>query len=265
MREFNDFEKAVITALVNARHSNDIVKLCAANYIMDATGCYAIEWITEVGSEKVEYYSKDKNAPISVIFGGLDVLSLLKYLDDSGYILVMQKTNASRLPKQLYNHTKYKYEYERYWRKMGENSWAVMDGYRRDFFADIALLLDRYANSIIYPTTELEQYVKRGFKTEDDVKFEAQQSIAERSLLITQKSVWVAIAIGLASLIATYVSVKAPITINEPQYNRIIESVRMNTTPKIVDVQIVNDTLDVNIKESVRLNTRSHITNMPNP
>lgn len=265
MREFNDFEKAVITALVNARHSNDIVKLCAANYIMDATGCYAIEWVTDTGNEKIEFYCKDKDAPMSVMFGALDILSLLKYLEDNGYILVTQKANAKLLPKQLYSHKKYIYEDGKYWIKMGENCKGAILGSKQLLFTDAALLLDRYANAIIYPTTELELYVKRGFKTEDDVKFEAQQSIAERSLKITKKSVWVAIAIGLASLIATYVSVKAPITINEPQYNRIIESVRMNTTPKIVDVQIVNDTLDVNIKESVRLNTRSHITNMPKP
>ena len=67
MREFNDYEKTIITSLVEAEHTNDIVNLCVENYIMKATGCYAIEWITDVGFEKVDFYCKDKNTQISII------------------------------------------------------------------------------------------------------------------------------------------------------------------------------------------------------
>ena len=258
MREFNDFEKAVITALVEARNTNNIANLCAENYIMGKTGCYAIEWISDVGYEKVEFFSEYKNATISVIFEGLDVLSLLKYLEDNGYILVTQKANVKQLPKQLYNHNKYTYEDGTYWIKMGENCKGAIMGSKQLLHTDAALLLDRFANAIIYPTTELELYVRRGFKTEDDVKFKMQQRA-------TKRSIWVAIIIGLASLIATYVSTNAPITLNETQYNHIVESVKTKTEPKIVDAHIVNDTLDVNIKQSVRLNTRSHTLNIPTP
>lgn len=260
MREFNDFEKAVITAFVEARGSNDILHLCAANHIMNTTDCYAIEWITEVGWERVVFYCKDKNASSSVVFGALDVLSLLKYLEENGYILITQKANAAQFPKQLYDRNKYKYENCQYWQKMGDGCWGIMNGCIRTIHSNMSLLMEKYANAIIYPTTELEQYVKRGFKTEDDVKFKMQQCA-------TKRSIWVAIIIGLASLIATYVSTNAPITLNETQYNHIVESVKTKTEPKIVDAHIVNDTLDVNIKQSVRLNTRSHThtLNIPTP
>ena len=184
MREFNDFEKAVITAFVEARGSNDILHLCAANHIMNTTDCYAIEWITEVGWERVVFYCKDKNASSSVVFGALDVLSLLKYLEENGYILITQKANAAQFPKQLYNPEKYIYKDGEYWIKMGENGLGVILGSKQLLYTDAALLLDKYANSIIYPTTELEQYVKRGFKTKDDVKFQKQQRATWAGILI---------------------------------------------------------------------------------
>lgn len=256
MREFNDFEKAVITAFVEARKTKDILNLCVANYIMDATGCYAIEWITDTGYEKIEFYCKDKNAPMSVMFGALDILSLLKYLEDNGYMLVTQKANAKQLPKQLYNHKKYIYEDGEYWIKMGENCKGAILGSKQFLFTDAALLLDRYANAIIYPTTELELYVKRGFKTEDDVKFKKQQCIS-----------WIGIIIALFSSIYAIYQSTQPTKIDSTQLNQIEAIIKESKTdiPNIVDVQIVNDTLDVNIKKSVRLNTRSHITNIPTP
>lgn len=203
MRGFNDIEKKVITALVEARSTKDILSLSAKNYILDSTDCYAIEWVTDVGYEKVEFYFMDKNAPMSVLFGALDILSLLKYLEDNGYILVTQIANASQQPKQLYCSKKYIYKDGAYWKKGDENGNVKIQGGLRILHTDAALVLDRYANAIIYPTTELELYVKRGFKTEDDVRFEAQQSIAERSLTIAKISVLVAVVIGLASLIVT--------------------------------------------------------------
>ncbi len=265
MRDFNDFERAVITTLVNARRTNDIANLCAAKYILKATGCYAIEWETNVSYEKARFFCEDKDAPISVIFGGLDVLSLLKYLEDNGYLLVMQQSNISSDLCRLYSSKKYTYENGVYLKKMEDNSKAAILGCEQILNTDVALLLDRYAHSIIYPTTELELYVKRGFKTEDEARFEAQQKDTKQSIKVARWGVFVAFVVGLLGLLATYLSTKTPITLNQEQYNSIIENVKLNTIPETVDVKITNDTLNVNIKESIRINTRSHITNLPKP
>lgn len=256
MREFNNFEKAVITALVEARHSNDIVKLCAADYIMDATGCYAIEWNTNVGNEQARFFCKDIDAPLSVILGGLDVLSLFKYLEDNGYLLVMQQSNMSSDPYRLYSKKKYTYENGLYWHKMEGNSKAVILGSKQILNTDVALLLDKYAHSIVYPTTELELYVKRGFKTQEDVKFRKGQIAS-----------WIGIIIALVSSIYSIYQSTLPTTIDRDQFKKIETAIKDTKTeiPSVVDVQIVNDTLDVNIKESIRINTRSHITNIPKP
>ena len=254
MREFNDYEKKVITSLVEAGRTKDIVNLCVANYIMKATGCYAIEWITNTGFEKVDFYCKDKDTQISVIFGGLDILSLLKYLEDNGYILVMQKANAIQLPKQLYRRKEYIYEDGTYWINMGNGCKGAVLGSKQTLYTNVALLLDKYAHAIIYPTTELEQYVKRKFKTKEDIKFRKQQHIS-----------WIGIIIALLSSIYAIYQSTLPITIDDIQFNQIVENIKESKTemPNIVDVQIVNDTLGVNIKESVRLDIRSHITNIP--
>ena len=256
MREFNDFEKTVITALVEARHSNDIVKLCAADYIMDATGCYAIEWNTNVGNEQARFFCKDIDAPLSVILGGLDVLSLFKYLEDNGYLLVMQQSNMSSDPYRLYSKKKYTYENGLYWHKMEGNSKAVILGSKQILNTDVALLLDKYAHSIVYPTTELELYVKRGFKTQEDVKFRKGQIAS-----------WIGIIIALVSSIYSIYQSTLPTTIDRDQFKKIETAIKDTKTeiPSVVDVHIVNDTLDVNIKESIRINTRSHITNIPKP
>ena len=256
MREFNDFEKTVITALVEARHSNDIVKLCAADYIMDATGCYAIEWNTNVGNEQARFFCKDIDAPLSVILGGLDVLSLFKYLEDNGYLLVMQQSNMSSDPYRLYSKKKYTYENGLYWHKMEGNSKAVILGSKQILNTDVALLLDKYAHSIVYPTTELELYVKRGFKTQEDVKFRKGQIAS-----------WIGIIIALVSSIYSIYQSTLPTTIDRDQFKKIETAIKDTKTeiPSVVDVHIVIDTLDVNIKESIRINTRSHITNIPKP
>ncbi len=256
MREFNDFEKAVITALVEARHSNDIVKLCAADYIMDATGCYAIEWNTNVGNEQARFFCKDIDAPLSVILGGLDVLSLLKYLEDNGYILVMQQTNLSSDRYRLYSRKKYTYKDGKYLSKIAHDVRGYIGGSEQKLNTDVALLLDKYAHSIIYPTTELEMYVKRDFKTQEDVKFRKGQIAS-----------WIGIIIALVSSIYSIYQSTLPTTIDRDQFKKIETAIKDTKTeiPSVVDVQIVNDTLDVNIKESIRINTRSHITNIPKP
>jgi hypothetical protein len=223
---------------------------------MDATGCYAIEWNTKVSYEKAVFFCKDTDAPISVIFGGLDVLSLFKYLEDNGYLLVMQQSNISSDPYRLYSKKKYTYENGEYWHKVEGNSKAVTLGSKQILNTDVALLLDKYAHSIVYPTTELELYVKRGFKTQEDIKFRKEQIIS-----------WIGIIIALVSSIYAVYQSTQPTKIADNQLNQIEAIIKESKTdiPNIVDVQIVNDTLDVNIKESVRLNTRSHITNMPKP
>lgn len=239
MRGFNDIEKKVITALVEARSTKDILSLSAKNYILDSTDCYAIEWVTDVGYEKVEFYFMDKNAPMSVLFGALDILSLLKYLEDNGYILVTQIANASQQPKQLYCSKKHIYKDGAYWIKGDENGNEKIQGRQRILYTDAALLLDRYANAIIYPTTELELYVKRGFKTEDDVKFNKQRWIS-----------WIGIGIALfSSIFAIYQSTQ-PTKIDGNQLNQIEAIVKESKAefPKTVDAQIVSDTLGVYAK-----------------
>ena len=252
MREFNDYEKTIITSLVEAEHTNDIVNLCVENYIMKATGCYAIEWITDVGFEKVDFYCKDKNTQISVIFNGLDILSLLKYLEDNGYILVMQKANVTQLPKQLYSHKEYIYEDGTYWINMGNGCKGAVLGNKQTLYTNVALLFDRYAHAIIYPTTELEQYVKRGFKTQDDEKFEKEHI-----------ATWVGIIIALLSSIYAIYQTTLPTTIDNEQLKQIETIIKETEIPNIIDVKVLNDTIDVSIKESIKINTESCITNLP--
>ena len=252
MREFNDYEKTIITSLVEAEHTNDIVNLCVENYIMKATGCYAIEWITDVGFEKVDFYCKDKNTQISVIFNGLDILSLLKYLEDNGYILVMQKANVTQLPKQLYSRKEYIYEDGTYWINMGNGCKGAVLGNKQTLYTNVALLFDRYAHAIIYPTTELEQYVKRGFKTQDDEKFEKEHI-----------ATWVGIIIALLSSIYAIYQTTLPTTIDNEQLKQIETIIKETEIPNIIDVKVLNDTIDVSIKESIKINTESCITNIP--
>lgn len=252
MREFNDYEKTIITSLVEAEHTNDIVNLCVENYIMKATGCYAIEWITDVGFEKVDFYCKDKNTQISVIFSGLDILSLLKYLEDNGYILVMQKANVTQLPKQLYSRKEYIYEDGTYWINMGNGCKGAVLGNKQTLYTNVALLFDRYAHAIIYPTTELEQYVKRGFKTQDDEKFEKEHI-----------ATWVGIIIALLSSIYAIYQTTLPTTIDNEQLKQIETIIKETEIPNIIDVKVLNDTIDVSIKESIKINTESCITNIP--
>lgn len=257
MREFNNFEKDVISALVNAKQSYDLLGLFAAKPIMETTGeCYAIEWSLEDGDKQVSFYCKEEQSPISITFNHIAIVSLLKCLEDNGLVVVSRKSHNSE-PNRIYNHNKYSYESGVYWEKGVNESKYAMSGSKQTIHTDIAMLFDRYANAIILPTTELVMYVKNKFKTKEDIKFRNGQI-----------ATWSSIAIALFSSIWSVCQSTKPININEHQFNHIVSTIEehaQHLVSDIVPVQVVNDTLNVNIKESVRINTRSHITNLPKP
>lgn len=235
MREFNNSEKAIITKLIEARVTNCISQLSVSDLFMGAASCYAIEWITEAGCEKVELYYKDDSAPRSSLFSVLDVLSLLKYLEENGYILIIQKANATQLPRQLYNQAKYKYEDYRYFQKNNTGGWVDIDRRVQVLYSTMSLLMDKYAHAIIYPTTELEMYVNRGFKTEVDVR-----SIKEHI------ATWISLIVALITGIFSIYQSTLPITIDRNQFNK-IETIKNKIETRessISNVKIINDTLD---------------------
>ena len=164
----------------------------------------------------------------------------------------MQKANVTQLPKQLYSRKEYIYEDGTYWINMGNGCKGAVLGNKQTLYTNVALLFDRYAHAIIYPTTELEQYVKRGFKTQDDEKFEKEHI-----------ATWVGIIIALLSSIYAIYQTTLPTTIDNEQLKQIETIIKETEIPNIIDVKVLNDTIDVSIKESIKINTESCITNLP--
>ena len=51
--------------------------------------------------------------------------------------------------------------------------------------------------------------------------------------------------------------------IDNEQLKQIETIIKETEIPNIIDVKVLNDTIDVSIKESIKINTESCITNIP--
>lgn len=218
MREFSTKEKEIIKNLVDARDSEKLKNLLASKYFYNRMSCHAIEWDSSKGNEKVVFYNANEKPTISEELDALDILTLFEYLEKNGYVLVMEQSNCK--DNRLYDHTKYEYKFGSYLEKGGMSDISKT---KSIFHSKVAKLFEKYSNSYLYPTTELKDYVDRGFKTKHDCEFKSQQKVAIISIIV-------AIIVCIITMFVNCHCSKQATKLDVMQYENLIKSINYSAT-----------------------------------
>ena len=218
MRKFDYIEQSILDKIVALRQNKIIQQMSLGDIIcneMNEKGCFAIEWRIDQIVD-VSFYYIDKSMTDKILFHFWDLITLFKYLEENGLINISKMSDSSN-EKAIYNHERYKRE-----EKNGESEYYDLryDGNKiklsnNKFFevsscqttynkmiqnSNVALLLDRYAHSIIYPTYTLQLYVENGYMTDEELRHKEQMGAMQKQIKLNQKSICCAIWIAIISL-----------------------------------------------------------------
>lgn len=265
MRNFSKVEQRIIEEIVTARKGKDIVRLSLGDIItheMEKVHCSIIDWRTE---GPVRFYYNKPATQEDVLFHFMDIMVLFEYLDREGLVHIFELENHSG-QKAIFSRKKYKYNEATDKYTMLSNDDICMPKGKFPITAidilscnivspslKLKQLLDKYSHSIIYPTTILEDYVSNGYKTDEDIKYEKQYQQTKTSIRIAIASCVIAFFTGLASIILNIFMLCRDTHIDDSQQTEIIETIKESRTimPSIIDTRLTNDTLKINIVNSV--------------
>ena len=175
--------------------------MCLATIIDEHLDSMAVEW----EENQVSVYAKRPIDPKEAYLSLCDILSFFQYLEKEGMVFVHLNPNINQ-ERALYNHDMYKKVGDRYvsldetdmdvniFRKPYVMKYSIPSQLKTTIYSNLPSLLDKYVCAIVQPTQELVDCVNNGFKTKEDINF-------QRTTIISKISIWVAIIIGLASII----------------------------------------------------------------
>lgn len=225
MRHFSEQEQQVIRQIVESMRNGDFSNFCLDSVIYECVDCFAIEWKTSDYDYEIKVLYTDSHNSHTIIRQLLDILCLIKYLEDNGLVL-MSKISTGSSKKQLYDTGKYERDEDGYKLIISKEPIKLgnmLISNRAEFIhdessihIDLSLLFDRYVHSIIYPTYELQEYVDNGFKTPEDKKYENQRCL-------TWIGIITAIIIGVGGMILSCCN---PAKLNKRQYQHLIETIQ---------------------------------------
>lgn len=199
MRSFSEFEKTVLKFMVENKEPGGVLACVIIERYADAI---LLDWSEEDHIKIVTL----KNQNLDIIRQKLfDLISLFKYLSKEDYIYCFPANLINY--KMLYNHNKYDIS------KREDGMYNVFakettikrndDDYKvyaylaiqiREEVSGIGNELETWVNSSYHVTQNLRDFVKNGFKTQEQLQYEKNKNL-------TWISITVSIVIGLASLI----------------------------------------------------------------
>lgn len=215
----------MIRQIVEFMRNGDFSNFCLDSVIYECVDCFAIEWKTSDSDYEIKVLYTDSHNSHTIIRQLLDILCLIKYLEDNGLVLI-SKINTDSNEKQLYDAEMYERDKDGYKLIISKEPIKLVNmliSNRAEFIhdessihIDLSLLFDRYVHSIIYPTYELQEYVDNGFKTPEDTKYENQRCL-------TWIGIITAIIIGVGGMILSCCN---STKLNKRQYQHLIEAIQ---------------------------------------
>jgi len=234
---------------------------------MEKVHCGIIDWRTE----GLRFYYNKPATQEDVMFHFMDIMVLFEYLDREGLVHIFELEKHSG-QKAIFNSKKYKYDEvtDKYKLLIDDviylpkGKLLIKDSDILSYniaspFLNLKQLLDKYSHAIIYPTPTLEDYVSNGYKTDEDIKFEKQYQQTKTSINIAKKGCRIAFITGLASIILNMAMLRCDTHIYNSQQTEIIETIKESRTiiPSIIDTRLTNDTLKINIVNSVPMTPKN--------
>ena len=244
MRKFSPIEQEVIKYIVS---QGKMEEMCFSTLFIELMPTIALE-STENGLRIYYKKSDGKTEDIVNLYWKrlLDILFLIKYLDDNTLIGVYHLKNGEG---KILHSDKYEKEGNNFYITREDGAVGVVIPNFTDYYTDCGELLFYYINSCFHASETLRELVKNDFKDEDTIRF-------EKSMASTKKSIRISFMIGLASIIIASIgiwlnwkSLNQPSAFPVEQLDSIKTEIRnisktiKNQTPLIINSLPKQDTL----------------------
>ena len=242
----------IIEKIVNARKRNEFPDLLISEIIRGYLKIPVIRWNKNIST--VEFYVEKEKA--LKVFQLMDILFLIKYMEDSGYVYLQGINN----PKGEFYHIKddwvelrheaIVYQNGTYFlrSKLEEKTLFALNLERVEKMrTDIVRLLDRYASSVIYPSQMLVDYVDNNFKDYDVLMFEKQindtQTKHDQAMRKAQATLyWTRLAF-FAALIPSLLNIYSFFT--DMTIQELNSTIQEQKLPEVINANLTNDTIKV--------------------
>lgn len=260
LREFTHDEKLFIKKIVEIRETGEtkrMVDLEVAKLLKDELRDIALQWSVKSDPPTITIYpltGKDELDNARDYYKISDYIYLIEELVSLGFV----KLQAFPYPLEdkflLYDQDKYTFEDGAFWIKSGPHEvmgkmydWKglVNNGAKKEFYSNFAYDLNKIATSMVYPLPLAISYVKNGFKTLEDERYEKSRKESLKSLHISQGSFLVALFAALFTILTSQCSH----SLDGQQFRTIIKELQETHIPTPLNIT-TNDTIPVSIQPS---------------
>lgn len=222
---FCDFTDNLACNLILHKAAENSVNVC---YVFDS------RLINSEGGDKYEAQERFINIKHSDF---IYKLTLLKWLEDSGYIVLIDDANCNLFATGLIT------EHDR--KRWDDSGFLCIEKTENSEF--VYETLSRYHNCRIIPSAQLIDIRNNNFKTIEQRRFEKQLKEAKRSTCWSR----VASIIAFITLIFTLCQTCCDKQNGSKQINRIVSVIKEHKTVSIDSVKVLpNDTFNVNVIQS---------------
>lgn len=144
----------------------------------------------------------------------IESVYFMKWMHDNNLVYFTKENKQSNIIP-IYDENNYVPNFE-------QANWIISSDSISDF------ILSHY-NSRIIPSPYLISYYHNGFKTEEQINYEEQLENTKKSLKIASFANWIAIAVGIISLLFSVIlTTCCESTINSDQYKELIKTIDTN-------------------------------------
>ena len=260
LREFTHDEKLFIKKIVEIRETGEtkrMVDLEVAKLLKDELRDIALQWSVKSDPPTITIYpltGKDELDNARDYYKISDYIYLIEELVSLGFV----KLQAFPYPLEdkflLYDQDKYIFENGEFWINSGAHEvmgkmydWKrpVNNGAKKEFYSNFAYDLNKIATSMVYPLPLAISYVKNGFKTLEDERYEKANKEALKNLHLSQGSFLVAFIVALFTILTSQCSH----SLDDQQFKSIIKELQETHIPTPLNIT-TNDTIPVSIQPS---------------
>lgn len=260
LREFTPDEKRFIKKIVEIRETGEtkrMVDLEVAKLLKDELRNIALQWSVKSNPPTITIYpltGKDELDNARDYYKISDYIYLIEELVNMGFV----KLQAFPYPLEdkflLYDQDKYIFVDGAFWIKSGTHKvmgkmydWKglVNNGAKKEFYSNFAYDLNKIATSMVYPLPLAISYVKNGFKTLEDERYEKTNKEALKNLHLSQGSFLVAFIVALFTILTSQCSH----SLDDQQFETIIKELHKPHIPTPLNIT-ADDTIPVSIQPS---------------
>lgn len=183
MRKFTKAEKKLLSLFVDEQRKNQIQNLQVAKILRENVPFFAISWETEPKGKITIYVNKtdeptDWSEVQNTFMSISDFMYFLKELESYQYIkfVAMSNLNDDNNDKMIYDRSKLAYNNELKSFTTANSvtiqerkGFPLIQTNHSEYYLDAADELNELSNKIIYPLPVLREYVRKRYKTQEEI------------------------------------------------------------------------------------------------